>query len=152
MAPKKTKEYSFDLREVVIKHFLNGDSEREIARKVLIPPSCAHYMIKKYKLTKSIGKFIGRDRKRKTTAQIDRIIQHEIKANRRKSSTSIKAELQTEINITISESTIRRRTNKISLHGCLARKKTPILTKSIVLNVLNTLEYIMKGLWTSRVT
>ena len=32
MVPKK--KYSSDLREVVIKHFLNGDSEREIARKV----------------------------------------------------------------------------------------------------------------------
>ena len=40
MAPKKKKEYSDDLREVVIKHFLNGDSEREIARKVSIPRSC----------------------------------------------------------------------------------------------------------------
>ena len=46
MAPKKKKEYSYDLREVVIKHFLNGDSEREIARKVLIPRSCINYMIK----------------------------------------------------------------------------------------------------------
>ena len=43
-----------------------------------------------------------RGRKRKTTAQID-IIERKIKANRRISSTSIKAELQTEINIIISQ-------------------------------------------------
>ena len=123
MAPKKKNEYSYDLREVVIKHFLNGNSEREIARKVLIPPSCINYMIKKYKLTKCIGNIIGQCRKRKITAQTDRTIQRKIKANRRILSTSIKAQLQTEINITISESTIRRRANEIGLHDRVARKK-----------------------------
>ena len=124
MAPKKKKEYSYYLREVVIKHFFNGDSVREIARKVLVPRRCINYMIKKYKLTKYIGNIIGRDRKRKTTAQIDRTIQRKIKANRRISSTSIKAQLQTEINITISESTIHRRANEIGSHGRVARKKS----------------------------
>ena len=33
MAPTKKKEYSNDLREVVIKHLLNEDSKGEIARK-----------------------------------------------------------------------------------------------------------------------
>ena len=50
-------------------------------------------MIKEYKLTKCIGNIIGRGRKRKTTAQIDLTIQRKIKANRRISSTSIKAQL-----------------------------------------------------------
>ena len=34
MTPRNKKEYSYNLRETVIKHFLNSDSEREIARKV----------------------------------------------------------------------------------------------------------------------
>ena len=50
MAPKKKKEYSYDLREVVIKHFLNGILN--VKSLVLIPRSC---MIKKYKSTKCIG-------------------------------------------------------------------------------------------------
>ena len=103
MAPRKKKEYSNDLREVVIKHCLNGDSEREIACKVLIPRSSVNYMITKYKSMKCIGNMIGRGRKRKTTIHTDRIIQRQIKTDRRKSSTSVKAELQTELNITISE-------------------------------------------------
>ena len=49
MAPRKKKEYSNDLREVVIKHFLNEDSEHEIAFKVLIPRSSVNYMITKCK-------------------------------------------------------------------------------------------------------
>ena len=108
MAPRKKKEYSNDLRDVVIKHFLNGDSEREIVCKVLIPCSSVNYMITKYKSTKCIGNMIGRGRKIKTTIHTNRIIQRKIKADRRKSSTSVKAELQTELNITISQTTIRR--------------------------------------------
>ena len=73
MAPRRKKEYSNDLREVVIKHFLNGDSEREIACKVLIPRSSVNYMITKYKC---IGNMIGRGRKRKTTIHTDRITQN----------------------------------------------------------------------------
>ena len=108
MAPRKKKEYSNDLREAVIKHFLNGNSEREIVCKVLIPRSSVNYMITKYKSTKCIGNMIGRGRKRKTTIHTDRIIQRKIKTDRRKSSRSVEAELQTERNITISKTTIRR--------------------------------------------
>lgn len=82
MAPVKKKEYSNDLREVVIKHFLNGDSEREIARKVLIPRTSVHYMIEKYKSTKCIENIIGRGRKRKTNTHLDQTIQRKIKVNR----------------------------------------------------------------------
>ena len=81
------------------------------------------YMIKRYKLTKYIGNIIGRGRKRKTTAQIDGTIQRKIKAHHRISSVSIKAQLQTEINITTSQSTIGRQANEIGLHGRVARKK-----------------------------
>ena len=81
MAPRKKKEYSNDLREVVIKHFFNGNSEHEIACTVLIPRSSVNYMITKYKSMKYIGNMIGRGRKRKTT---HRIIQRKIKTDRRK--------------------------------------------------------------------
>ncbi|CAF3688027.1 unnamed protein product [Rotaria socialis] len=82
MAPKKTKEYSNDLREVVIKHYLNGNNEREIAQSVLIPRTSVHYMIQKYKSTKCIGNIIGRGRKRKTTSHTDRNVKRKIKADR----------------------------------------------------------------------
>ena len=44
MAPKK-KKYSVDVRQTVIKHVLNGDSEQ----KLIIPRTSVHYMIDKYK-------------------------------------------------------------------------------------------------------
>ena len=128
MAPREKKEYSNDLR-VVIKHFLNGDSEREIACKVLIPRSSVNYMITKYKSMKCIGNMIGGGRQRKTTIHTDRIIQCKIKTDRRKSSISVKVELQIELKITISETTIRRRAHEIGLYGRVGQNK-PYLNKA----------------------
>ena len=122
MAPKK-KEYSFDLRETVIKHFLNGDSEHEIGRKVVIPRNSVHYIITKYKKTKCIGNIIGRGRKRKTSMHLDRVIQRKVKVDRRKSASSVKIDIESELGITISEQTVRRRLHEIGLKGRVARKK-----------------------------
>ena len=45
MAPKKKKKYPADLRHTVIKHYLNGHSEHEIAQKLIIPRTSVHYII-----------------------------------------------------------------------------------------------------------
>ena len=66
----------------------------------------------------------GRGRKRKTTANIDRIIQRKIKVDRRKSELSVKSELKTELVLTISKSAIRRRLYEIGFNGRVAHKKT----------------------------
>ena len=73
MAPKKN-EYPVDLRQTPIKHYLNGDSEHEIAQKLIIPRTLIHYIIDKYKKTKCAQNIIGRGRKRKTTVYLDRAI------------------------------------------------------------------------------
>ena len=63
MASKK--KYWYDLREPLIKHYLNSDDfERETAQKKLILRDSVHYMIAKDKSTKCIGNIIGRGRKR----------------------------------------------------------------------------------------
>ena len=122
MTPRNKKEYSYGLRETAIKHSLNGDSEREIARKVLIPRTSIHHMIQKYKSTKCIGNIIGRGRKRKTITHTDRLIQRKIKANRPEPAAAVKAELETSLNIVISESTVRRRLHEAGLYDRVARK------------------------------
>lgn len=122
MAPKK-KEHSEDLRTLVIKHFLNGDSQREIAKKTLLSRETVRSMIKKYKSTKCIGNLLGRGRKRKTTATTDRLIQRKLKCDRRKSTRSVTAELEQELGILISESTVQRRAHEAGLFGRVARKK-----------------------------
>ena len=111
------------MQETVIKHYSNGDSKHQIATKMLISRSSINSVTSKYKKTKCIGDILGRGRKRKTSANVDRIIQRKIKADRRKSAPSVKIELQSEHEITISEQTVRRRLHEVGLFGRVARKE-----------------------------
>jgi transposase len=136
MAPKK-KEHSNDLRTLVIKHYLNGDSQREIAKKVLLSRPTVQSIIKKYKNTKCLGNLFGRGRKRKTTATTDRLIQRKLKLDRRKSARIITSEVEKDLGILISESTVKRRAHEVGLFGRVARKK-PYVNKT---NRLKRLKY-----------
>ena len=122
------KKHSNDLHELVIKHVLKGDTEREIAQKVLISRNTVHSIIEKYKSTKCVASIWGRGRKQKTNANIDRIIQGKIKVHRRKAAFSVKSELRTGFGLTISESTIRRRLYEIGFKGYVGREK-PYVSK-----------------------
>ena len=51
------------LRELIIKHFLKGDSEREIAKKVLISRDSVHYIRAQYKSMKYIRNLMGQGRR-----------------------------------------------------------------------------------------
>ena len=127
MAPKK-KEHSTDLRSLVIRHFLNGDSYASIAGKLLIPRSTVQSIVQKYKQTKCIVNLFGRGRKRKTTAAVDRIIQRKIKVDRRKSASTVKGEVEKELGISLHANTIRNRLHEIGFYGRVARKK-PLVNK-----------------------
>ena len=122
MVPKK-KEYPVDLRQTVIKHYLNGHSEHEIAQKLIIPRTSVHYIIDKYNKTKCVQNIIGRGRKRKTTVYLGRAVQRKIKADRRKSASSVKAVIETEFVIIISEQTVRRGLHEAGFKSRVARRK-----------------------------
>ncbi|CAF3295365.1 unnamed protein product [Rotaria sp. Silwood2] len=132
------KEHSNDFRELVIKHYLNGDSEREIASKMLCSRNTIHSMITKYKKTRCIANLAGRSRKRKTTTRVDKLIQRKIKVDRRKSASSIKHEIMDELKIAISSQTVRRRAHELGLYGRVARKK-PYVNKA---NRVKRLNYV----------
>ena len=66
---------------------------------------------------------MGRGRRRKTSTHTNRILQRKVKTNRRKSTLSVKAELESALKVIISESTDRRRLHEVGLYGCVARKK-----------------------------
>ena len=66
---------------------------------------------------------MGRGRRRKTSTHTDRILQRKVKANRRKSAASVKAEVDSELKVVISESTVCRRLHEVGLYGCVAHKK-----------------------------
>ena len=46
MAPKK-KEHNYDLPNLVIQHYQNGDSQREIPAKTLLSRPTVQYIIEK---------------------------------------------------------------------------------------------------------
>ena len=140
MAPKKKKKYLVDLRQTVIKHVLNADSEHEIAQKLIIPRISVHYIIGKYKKTKCVQNIIGRDRKRKTTVYLHRAIQRKIKADRRKSASFVKVVIETEFGIIISQQTVRRRLHEVGFKGRVARKK-PYVDKT---NRIERIQYAKK--------
>ena len=126
------KKHSNALGELVIKHFLKGDAEREISQKTLISHNTVHSIIAKYKSTKCIASMWGRGRKRKTTTNIDRTIQRTIKVDHRKSALSVKSELKTELSLAISKAAIRRRLYEIGFNGRVARKKPYVNTDNLV--------------------
>ena len=123
MVPKK-KEHSHDLRSLVIKHYQKWGFSRQISTKVLLPRETIRYIIRKYKETKYIGNVFGRGRKRKTTAVTDRLVIRKIKSNRHLSAHKVKAEIESELRISLNVSTIRNRAHEAGLFGRVARKKT----------------------------
>ena len=136
MAPKK-KEHNKDLRTLVINHYLNGDSQREIVKKVLLSRPIVQSIIKKYKNTKRIGNLFGCGRKPKTTSTTDRLIQRKLKLDRRKSARTITCESEKGLGILISESTVKHRAQEVGLFGRVARKK-PYVNRT---NRLKRLKY-----------
>ena len=117
------------MRTLVIKHYQNGDSQREIAAKTFLSRETVRYIIQKYKKTKCIGNLFGRGRKR-TTAITDRLIIRRFKVDRRKSVFAAKGEIEKELGIALHVDTIRRRAQESGLFGRVARKKPYVNVKS----------------------
>ena len=122
MDPKR-KEHSCDLRSLAVKHFHNGDSQREIVTKTLLPRETMPNIISKYKRTKCIGNLFGQGRKRKTTITIDRTIQRILKKDQRTSAEKVAAEIKKQLDISLSVESVRNRAPKIGMFGRVARKK-----------------------------
>ena len=87
--------------------------------------------------TKCVQNIIGRGRQRKTTVQLDRVMQRRVKVDRRKSASSMKAEIESESAIVIFEQTVRCRLHEVGYKGRVARKK-PYMDK---VNRIKLVEY-----------
>ena len=122
MVPKR-KEHSDDLHSLVIRHFQNGDFQREIATKILLSWETMLDIINKYKRTKCIGNLFGRGLRRKTTTTIDRTIQHILKKDGRTSSEKVAAEIKKQLDILLSAQSVRKRAHEIGMFGRVALKK-----------------------------
>ena len=141
MAPKK-KDYSSDLQTFVIKHYSNGDSQREISKKVLLSRSTVQSIIKKHKNSKCIGNLFGRCRKRKTIAMTDRLLKRKLKLDQWKSARTVTFEFGKDLGILVSKSTVKRQAHEVALFGRVVRKK-PYVNKT---NRLKRLKYAKERL------
>ena len=104
-----------------------GYSQRAVARRVGCSQRSVSDILRKQRLTGCVRDHVIIGRKRKTTIKEDRLIVRKSKADRFKTATEIKAEMQVEHGVRISSSTIRRRLREAGLNGCKTRKK-PRLT------------------------
>ena len=104
---------------------------------MLLNRSTVQSIIKKYKNTKCIGNLFGCDRKSKTTLTTGRLNQQKLKLDRRKSVHTVTSELEKDLRILISESTVKRRAHGVGLFGRVARKK-PYVNRT---NRLKRLKY-----------
>ena len=65
----------------------------------------------------------SRPKTKNYAASVDRIIQRKIKLDRRKSTPTVKAEIEKGLGVIIHANTIRNRLHEIGLYGRAARKK-----------------------------
>ena len=104
-----------------------GYSQRAVARRAGCSQRSVSVILRKQRHTGCVRDHEIIGRKRKTTIKEDRLIVRKSKADRFKTATEIKAEMQMEHGVRISSSTIRRRSREAGLNGCKTRKK-PRLT------------------------
>ena len=92
---------------------------------------------KKYKNTKCIGNLFGRGCKRKTIPTKEPLIQRKLRFDQRKSARTVTSELEKDLRILVSESTVKRRAHEVGLFDRVARKK-PYVNRT---NRLKRLKY-----------
>ena len=85
-------------------------------------------IINKYKRTKSIGNLFDRGRKDKSTTTTDRTIQRILKKDRRTSPEKVAAEINKQLDISLTAQTVRNRAHEIGMFGRVATK--PYINKA----------------------
>ncbi|CAF1391981.1 unnamed protein product, partial [Didymodactylos carnosus] len=89
---------------------------------MLVGKSTVQMIVQKYQKLKTVKTLSDRGRKRKTSKEADELIVKKLAADRRKSSKVIRQDVATELGVTISERTTRRRLNEAGYYGQVARK------------------------------
>lgn len=128
---RRSKEYSVDFRNAIIKLRNDGISFGQISTMLQCPKSTVHSIVKKYFREGTFLSLPRSGRPRITTVREDRIIQRCVKKNRRASANALSIQLNKTNNIIASPSTIRNRLRQIDLHGRMAKKKPFISKKNI---------------------
>lgn len=132
----KSQETSRQIREKVIKFNEEGLSCRQISKRLDVPKSTVHYILKKYAKTGAVVNLGGRGRKRKTSHRTDRLMKKLALQNRKVSAAKIAAEVKAVTRTDVCPQTVRNRLHETGLHGRVPRKK-PLISKRNKVKRLN---------------
>lgn len=127
---RKGAEISLDVKEIIITHFKKGITEQEIAEIVGRPRTTIHYIIDKYKKTKSIENVQRSGRPKKLNEVNERWILREIKKNPKINATVLTKQLEHDLNINVTPQTVRNVIHSNDYHARSARKKPHISKKN----------------------
>lgn len=119
---------SLEVRELIIKHFNEGKSVRDIAALVNRSPSTVHDIIKRFKTSKSVENKPKSGRPKLFTPSDERWIVQQMKKNPKLSAPKLATEVSQSLNKNVHPETIRLVLRKKNLHGRVARKK-PFINK-----------------------
>ena len=119
----KVREWSVDMRELVILHYKEHKTEREIIEMVKLPKTIIHDIIAKHRLTGDVNNLPRAGRPRATSSRQDRTIQRRAIVNRRITAAQILADVKNQFDIVVTPQTIRNRLHEAGLYGRIARKK-----------------------------
>lgn len=132
----ETKQISLQIRKLIVKDRQNGLSNRKIGHKYGVSEAAVRKIWKKFQELGTVADKIGRGRKRKTSIKEDRRIIRETKKNSTITSRVIRENLQ----LNISERTVRRRLREAGLRNNFALRR-PLIRKA---NKMKRLEFAKK--------
>jgi len=132
----KTKQISVQIRNLIVKDRQKGLSNREIGRKYGVSEAAVRKIWKKFEKIGTVIDMTGRGRKRKTNPVEDRRIIRETKKNPTVTSRVIRENLQ----LNVSERTVRRRLREAGLKNNFALRR-PLIRKA---NKIKRLEFAKK--------
>lgn len=126
MSPRTTIEQ----RELVLTHFKNGKTQRNIAEMVNLSPSTVQYIIQRFVRENRVADK-GRNAPNKTFTELEeRRIVRKIKVNPKISAPKLTVEVENEMGKKCSVETVRRVLRENNFNGRVARKKPFISQKN----------------------
>ncbi len=116
------------MRELVISHYKEHKSEREIITMLKLSKTTIHDIISKYRRTGNVKNLPRIGRPRATSSRQDRVIQRKAVYDRRIPAAQIVADVKDHFGVVVTPQTIRNRLHEVGLYGRRARKK-PLLRR-----------------------
>lgn len=119
----RRSDVSGEKRDLIVSLSKDGTSSRQIASLVGVSDSTVRKIVARHRTTGSAAVKPRSGRPRKTCERQDRHLKVLSLANRFKTATKLRAELESDSGVRLSRRTVRRRLQSVGLRGCVAVKK-----------------------------